>query len=97
MSVRPTASVKQVPSRTLSLRMLSHHRLPRMEAEATGIGGPLEVRCVGCCAGNSCDSGEPVRSASLNSSRGMHFEGSRHPSPEQGAKSRRFALLTPRL
>ena len=38
--------------------------------------------------------GEPVRSASLNSSRGMHFEGSRHP-PEQGAKSRRFALLTP--
>ena len=36
-------------------RMLSHSRLPRTEAEATGTSGPFVMRCVVCCAGFCCE------------------------------------------
>ena len=56
--VRLTVPLEQCPFCTLSLRVFSHHRLPRTEAEATGVSEPFGVQCVGCCAGNRCDTGE---------------------------------------
>ena len=37
-------------------RMFLHCRLPRSEAEATGVSGPFVMRCVVCCAGICCGS-----------------------------------------
>ena len=90
----PRCRCKQLPKSIPSHRMLSLHRLPRTEAEATDVSGTFEAYCMDCCAGHCCDSGEPGRGASLNSNLCTRFECSAPPT-ERSANCTRFARLTP--